>query len=71
MNRWTLDWADMPETMGFDDLLKHPLFANYAEMGRVWQVLLANGVFYTMIATNHEMGRKCHADETIDKISIH
>lgn len=67
MDKWTTRWEDLPNEMSFDELITHPLYNNFAEMGRTWQVLLKNGVFYTGTG---ETGQKCTPDAMLDKVFI-
>jgi len=70
MNAWEIDWADMPDTMSFDELIAHSLFANFVQRGLAWQILLRNGVFYTSDPKDKELGRKCGPLDCVDRIFI-
>jgi len=70
MNKWETKWADLPDTMSFDDLIAHPLYARYVDNGFIWQVLLSNGAFYTMDSEDRELGCKCQPAACLDRIFI-
>ena len=69
-DKWATDWADMPETMTFDELISSPLYANFSETFAGWKVLLSNGTFYRMDRDDHELGHKCGALECADRVFI-
>ena len=70
MDKWVTKWADLPNTMSFDDLIAHPLYAQYVDNGFSWRILLSNGTFYGMDSEDHELGRKCEPAASLDRIYI-
>jgi len=67
---FTVDWADMPRTASFDDLIAGVGFNDYVERYGLWHIIFNNGVYYTQDVDDSEVGRKCKPLEVLCKVSI-
>jgi len=70
IGRFTQDWADMPESETFDNLIAATGYHNYAERNGRWYIIMRNGVYYRQSARNSEIGEKCGPLDVLDKVFL-
>jgi hypothetical protein len=69
-----ITFENLPQTMTFDELIKHPAYRNCGDNGLEgeyfrWWVLLQDGTYYR--GGSDLMGHRCSAVEKLDPIMFH
>jgi len=66
---FTTDWATMPPTATFDELLTWKGIAGYVDNGYSYSVIFLNGVVYYG-TIDQTTARRCDASERIDPVFL-